>query len=274
MNVLPHRLLLTNLLRGSTISLFIRSFLAALGLIAGISGLASGFSPDLAKKFGLPVIIGAVTVAFFYAAWIAWPRSCFSRNFTIPQTKISVVVGDLFTQDGHLVIGMTDTFDTQTPSIISAGSVQGQFLIREYHGDTVRLDADLAGALAGCPVIATETRQAKPLGKLARYSVGTVAVLGTDQRRYYGLAYSKMRNDYVAESSVSNIWNSLMALWPVVRVTSDLGTVSITAVGLGLARLSGQISQADMVHLIIISFLTAFQRDGGREPPAYRPSPR
>jgi hypothetical protein len=66
-----------------------------------------------------------------------------------------------------------------------------------------------------------------------------------------------MRNDYVAESSVSNIWNALMALWPVVRSTSDLGTVSITAVGLGLARLSGQISQADMVHLIIISFLTA-----------------
>jgi hypothetical protein len=84
-----------------------------------------------------------------------------------------------------------------------------------------------------------------------------VAVLGNGRRKYYGLAYSRMTNDSVAESSVSDLWNSLMALWPVVRGTGDLGTVSIAAIGMGLARLSGQISQADVIRLIVISFLTS-----------------
>jgi hypothetical protein len=66
-----------------------------------------------------------------------------------------------------------------------------------------------------------------------------------------------MGNDYTVGSSVSRIWNALMELWPVVRDTSHLETVSIAVPGLGLARLSGRISQADMVRLVIISFLTS-----------------
>ncbi|MER5598012.1 macro domain-containing protein [Streptomyces sp. NPDC002265] len=167
------------------------------------------------------------------------------------------MVDDLFAQGGHLVVGMTDTFDTEPPILISSSSIQGQFLAKEFDGDIRRLDAELDSALTRHQVVATESRDSKALGKLNRYSIGTVAVIGTEERRYYALAYSKMRNDYVVESSVSHIWNSLMSLWPVVRDTCHLGTVSIAVVGMGLARLSGRISQADMVRLIIISFLTS-----------------
>lgn len=249
-------LLLAGLRRTSTLTLFAQSVLTGLGLIAGIIGLASGLFPDVAKALGWPILIGALGAALIYGAWQAWPRTSFSREFEVPRTKISVVVGDLFEQDGHLVIGMTDTFDTEPP-MIAPISVQAQFLEREYGGDVARLDADLAAALSASTIAIRETRHAKPLGKLARYPIGTVAVLGNSRRKYYGLVYSRMTNNSVAESSVSHLWNSLMALWPVVRSTGDLGTVSIAAIGMGLARLSGQISQADVIRLIIISFLTS-----------------
>ncbi|MET7377552.1 macro domain-containing protein [Streptomyces sp. NPDC005526] len=253
----PGRAVLSNLRRSSTLRHFARSFLTGLGLVSGVCGLGTGLFPDAAKEFGAPVLMAALTVAFGYAVWAAWPRLSFSRDFALPATRISVVVGDLFAQDGHLVIGMSDTFDTELPVLIDHGSVQAQFLVKEFAGDTARLDAELTAALASHPVVGTETREAKPLGKLDRYPLGTVAVLGTEQRRYYGVAYSRMRNDYVCDSSVSHLWNALMELWPVVRNTAHLGTVSITAVGLGLARLSGRISQADVVRLIIISYLTS-----------------
>jgi hypothetical protein len=251
------RVLRANLQRGSTLSLCTRSFLTALGFVAGIAGLATGLFPGLAKEFGLPILVVALTLAAVYGVWAAWPKLAFSRDFTLPSTRISVVVGDLFDQEGHLIVGMTDTFDTEPPVLISASSVQGQLLTREYDGDVARLDADLDRALAAHQIEATETRATKPLGKLNRYPLGTVAVLGTGQRRYYGLAYSRMGNDYTVGSSVSRIWNALMELWPVVRDTSHLETVSIAVPGLGLARLSGRISQADMVRLVIISFLTS-----------------
>ncbi|MEU9189882.1 macro domain-containing protein [Streptomyces sp. NPDC048484] len=251
------RVLRANLLRASTLSLCARSFLTALGLVAGVVGLATGLFPDLAKEFGPPIFAAALALATGYGMWAAWPRLAFSRDFTLPNTRVSIVVGDLFDQEGHLIVGMTDTFDTEPPVLISPSSVQGQLLVREYDGDTARLDADLDRALAGHPIEATETRAAKALGRLNRYPLGTVAILGMSRRRYYGLAYGRMRNDYTVDSSVSHIWNALMNLWPVVRSTSHLETVSIAVPGLGLARLSGRISQADMVRLIIISFLTS-----------------
>ncbi|MFJ6505467.1 macro domain-containing protein [Streptomyces sp. NPDC091879] len=248
---------MANLRRGSTLTHFWRSFLTGLGLIAGICGLGTGLFPDLAEEFGTPVLTASLAVALGYGAWAAWPRLSFDRAFELPATRVSVVVGDLFSQDGHLVVGMSDTFDTELPVLIHPGSVQGQLLTREFAGDTARLDAEIAAALASRPIVGRERREDKPLGKLDRYPIGTIVVLGSEHRRYYGVAYSRMRNDYVCESSVSHLWNALMDLWSAVRNTAHLGTVSISAVGLGLARLSGRITQADIVRLIIITYLTS-----------------
>jgi hypothetical protein len=66
-----------------------------------------------------------------------------------------------------------------------------------------------------------------------------------------------MGNNNVAESSVSELWQSLCATWKVVRDRGQLGPVSIPVVGSGLARLSSQISRSDLVRLILLSFLTA-----------------
>ncbi|MFD7326122.1 macro domain-containing protein [Streptomyces sp. NPDC059875] len=257
MSPLPRRALLANLRRSTTLGSFARSFLTGLGLVAGIVGLGSGLFPDLAKEFGLLILTGALSVSLGYGLWTAWPRSSYSREFTVPRTRVSITVGDLFSQDGHLVIGMTDTFDTEPPRIIHPTSVQGQFLAQVYANDTARLDAELADALRTTPIVSRESPDAKPRGKLDRYPLGTVAVLRDAHRSYFGLAYSRMSGECVAESSVPRLWSALTSLWAAIRTEGDLETVNIPTIGLGLARLSGQISQADLVHLIVISFLTA-----------------
>ena len=167
------------------------------------------------------------------------------------------MVGDLFDQDGHLVIGMSDTFDTETPRVISSKSVQGQFLQREYAEDRAQLDDDLVEALQGTRVASVESRSSKPLGKLERYGLGTVAVLGTVRRHYFCVAYTSMSNKLVAQATVEGIWTSLANVWKEIRDQAQLGTVSIPVVGSGLARLSAQLSNADLVRLITISFLAA-----------------
>lgn len=167
------------------------------------------------------------------------------------------MVGDLFDQDGHLVIGMSDTFDTETPNIIKSLSIQGQLLTREYRGDRVKLDSDLGVALGEMDVVTEEAETAKPQGKRKRYAMGSVAVLGTVNRHYFCVAYSHMSNANVAQSSVSNLWLSLSNLWQAVREKGQREVVSIPIVGSDLARLSNQLSRADLVRLILLSFLTA-----------------
>jgi hypothetical protein len=89
----------------------------------------------------------------------------YQKYFTVPGTTVTLIVGDLFDQEGNLVIGMNDTFDTEIPVLIKPGTVQGQLLQRQYSGDRNRLDRDLDKALNGIPVVANETNEVNLLGR-------------------------------------------------------------------------------------------------------------
>lgn len=249
--------LLRTLRSGRTARSWIVSFLTVLGVLEGAIGLLAAFFPDNIKSGRWLYLLFVAVIAIVIATARAWPRNRYSRSFSVPNTRISLVVGDLFDQQGHLVIGMSDTFDTETPRVISAKSVQGQFAQREYGGDRTRLDADLDSALRPLPISTAESRGSKPLGKLQRYPIGTVAVLGTVQRHYFCVAYTHMSNKLVAQATVEGIWASLACVWREIRDHGQLDMTSIPIVGSGLARLSAQLSNADLVRLIVLSFLAA-----------------
>jgi hypothetical protein len=245
------------LLSRRTLRRWVVAFLAGLGFLAGVAGLLAALFPDAAKKqagWYLWVVIGVPVV---WGVLVALPRRHYSRRFSHPDMEISIVVGDLFEQDGHVIIGMSDTFDTETPVIIQRRGIQGQLLTRVYGDDLPKLDQDLQKALRGSTVVATETIANKPAGKRDRYAVGTVAVLGDVDRHFFCVAYTRMGNNNVAQGSVSDLWQSLCAAWEAVRNNGQGDPVSIPVVGSGLARLSSQISRPDLVRLILLSFLTA-----------------
>ena len=245
------------LLSQRTLRRWVVAFLAGLGFLAGVAGLFAALFPDTAKAqtgWYLWVVIGAPVV---WGVLIALPRRHYNRRFSHPDMEVSIVVGDLFEQDGHLVIGMSDTFDTETPVIIQRRGVQGQLLTRVYEDDLTKLDQELHSALLGSEVVATETVANKPEGKRDRYAVGTVAVLGDVDRHFFCVAYARMGNNNMAQSSVSDLWQSLCSTWEAVRNRGQGEPVSIAVVGSGLARLSSQISRPDLVRLILLSFLTA-----------------
>src|SRR5205814_7208097 len=110
------------------------------------------------------------------------------RSYSKPNTAIRIVRGDLLDEPGHIVVGACDTFDTQVPNVISPQSVQGQALQRIYGGDAVRLDRDLAAALA----TVTPVGQVEKEGKTERYPIGTVAAVPQGPRRVLFVAYTEM----------------------------------------------------------------------------------
>ena len=181
------------------------------------------------------------------------------EDFADPDIAIVVTSGDLFAQeDANLVVGFCDTFDTDTDRniVISGESAQGRLLERLYGGDRAKLDRDLKAGLSRTPRKSLESRSAKRLGKLTRYPLGTVATLHHANRRVFGVAYSRMGNNLVAQSSLPTLRESLENLWEAVYLHGQLKPVAMPLVGSGLSRVHDATCD-DLLNLIVRSFLAS-----------------
>jgi hypothetical protein len=229
--------------------------LAALGVLsAGIQFITSfyrAFPPYPAITFSATA---AACLAWGFAK--AFPRSAYIHRMASADITLSVVVGDLFDQKTHIVVGFSDTFDTSVAGelVIDGSSVQGQLLRRRYGDDQHRLDRELSAALSAVMPVKRESRAEKPHGKLARYPMGTVAVLGTPQRRIFAIAYGRMGNDMVARSPVEDLWYCLNQLWGAIDRKGQRGPVSVPIMGSGLARVDS-LGHENLLRLIVLSFV-------------------
>lgn len=229
------------------------AFFQVFGLLALILSVLAIFFP---KEFDF----GFTGLLLFIAASLAWaiykviPGREISRQLTVPDSKITIRIGDIFAQDAHLVIGMNDVFDTEKGDIIKPSSIQGQFLTKVYGDDRARLDKDLEDALHGllCKVDTHKTR-----GKNKRYPIGTVATVTVGAKKYFCVAYSRMGIDLRVQSDVKKLSNSLDALWEEIRRKGQCERVAMAVVGSDLARLGNTVSHGTLIKLIVSSFILA-----------------
>lgn len=232
-----------------------RNWALYFGLLSGAAQLVLACWPNSPGP-RWPALLGLTAMAATCAVCTSFPRTTVSRGFTHPDVTVTVQVGDLFAYPCHLVIGFTDTFDTDTTdaSLVAPRSVQGQLLHRMYHGDVAALDARLAEALTTVVPTHTEPRTAKRLGKLVRYPIGTVVTIRNRERNYFCVAYGRMTNDLVVDCDTEQLWNSLALLWETVRRYGHLDHVAMPVTGSDLARINNM-DQASLVKLILLSFV-------------------
>jgi hypothetical protein len=229
--------------------------LVAFGAISGgIQFVGQVFTP----KFSQPgeLTLGVVFFCLIFGLVRARPRRRIRRDFGRPDMTITVKVGDLFKENCHLVAGFSDTFDTDTTNnvIISRTSVQGQIVDQLYGGDSGHLDSELTSALSGVAVARTERRSDKRAGKLKRYPIGTVAILGPPERRVFAVAYSRMGNDLVAKSSVEDLWHGLSRVWDAIYRVGQRRCVAIPLVGSELARINC-LDRESLLKMVLLSFV-------------------
>lgn len=230
----------------------IGSTFAAVGFLSALLGLLALLVPTAIPHregwFALAVIL----ISLGYGTFRAWPTPI-SATYNQPNIKVSVTEGDLFEQQGHLMIGMCDTFDTAIPNIISRQSVQGQFLERVFSGDIAALDQHLDEALKDISPIASVTKE----GKTRRFPLGTVAVLDDRTRRFFCVAYTTMSEQNEARGTPAGIWESLDSLWHAVSQHANGGELAIPVIGGGQARVAQVLPAQDSIRLIALSFLLA-----------------
>lgn len=182
----------------------------------------------------------------------------------LPGQRADVVLvrGDLFEQtDCNLVVGFTDTFDTETDQdiVISRDSVQSQLVDRLFGGRRRLLDEKLKAGLRTVRAVSTESARAKPRGRRVRYPVGTTIAVPVDGRRIFAVAYSRLGNDLVARSGDEDLRAGLDNLWASVSVHGLFRPVAVPLIGSGLARVT-DLDRSQLVALIVDSFIAACRR--------------
>lgn len=225
---------------------------ALFGALSAAAGMVGLFAPDLFPGHGW-VIWLVLLGCLFYGVAKAWPRPI-ETTYQSPATTIRLIRGDLFEQhDAHLIIGVSDTFDTAPPHIAQS-SVQGQFLKDIYGNDIAKLDADIAAELTR---VQPAGKVAGKLGKTISYPLGTTVTLRANARRFFLVAYTLMDEGSTASSSTDGLWNSLSELWKTVRSNSNGEKVCVPLIGGGQSKLSPVLPSADSVRFIVLSFMLA-----------------
>lgn len=223
---------------------------------AGRYADALGMAEKTAGERPSDTVITASLAALREQVRAAGRKPLVREEFTDPDVVVIVQAGDLFAQDdANIVVGFTDTFDTDTDRniVIAAESAQGMLLERLYGGDRQRLDRELRSALSRVPRNSVERKADKPRGKLTRYPLGTVVSLPYGNRCVFAVAYSRMSNDLVAQSSVPELRASLENLWAAVHRRGLLKPVAMPLAGSSLSRI--HTSHDELLQLIVGSFL-------------------
>lgn len=234
---------------------------AGIGFLALLLGLYDVIEPDAISKLHLPMVAVVLGLSLLFGVVRSWPRPV-QYSYKSPNTEIHVVIGDLFEQEGNIVVGMANTFDTEIPHIIDEKSVQAQLLTRIYRTDHQALDDALSNALSSSKSTGRfESEDRKP-GKQEIYPLGTVAVISNGIRQFFFcVAYTEMNARCEAHGSVDGVWRSLNNLWDEVRARGNSDAISIPVIGGGQARIAQYFPAQDSIRFIALSYMFASRRE-------------
>ncbi|MDR6964044.1 macro domain-containing protein [Shewanella putrefaciens] len=232
---------------------FLVNVFACGGFISAIFQFVIIVFPSQAISFqGLGIIVGTVLISIIFGLIVSWPRPI-EMVYSAPKTTIKIIKGDLLKQDGHLVVGVCDTFDTELPNIISSRSLLGQTINNIFGGDVKALDEQLHHTLSKLGQVGDIDKE----GKTKKYGVGTVVPVRHSPRIIYFLSYCEMNRRNEAFGSVDGVWKSLVSLWDKQSELGNHGSISVPVIGGGQARMSHLLPAQDSIRLIALSFMFA-----------------
>lgn len=233
---------------------FIINSLACLGFTSASMQFLSMITPKAFSEYyqSQYFVLSISVLSIIYGVYKSWPRPI-EEEYSKPNTKIKIIKGDILNQDTHIVVGMCDTFDTQTPNIIARNSLQGQLLEKNFNNDIENFDRLIDSKLINMVPISTIEK----IGRKKKYEIGSVITLDHIPKKTYLLAYCNMNEYNEAHGTVDSVWKSLAKLWESISLSANGEPVAIPVIGGGQARLSNVLPAQDSIRLIIMSYIFA-----------------
>lgn len=224
-----------------------------------IEPISLAFPKFFDHSWGL--LVALLILSVLGSLWRSRPRN--QLEFKLPPSDlvIAIRIGDVLAQDGNVVVGSNDTFDTSlSEGIISVKSVQGQLLQQTFNGDLHEVDGQIATSLTEDP----PTRDSsKTFGKQDRYPIGTVAVIKKGNTRYFLPAIARMSSSTPphTRATVEGVQMALTKAWEAIGRAGQREPVHAPVVGSHLARLG--LSRTWLIQMMVLSFVAVTKKESG-----------
>jgi len=230
----------------------IGSFFAAMGVMYLFMEIMDFLAIYAKDKYSKYAIIPIALIALAYVIASRRPLTRFVYKAPGRDIQVEVKIGDLFEEKADVVISSNTTFDTDMASgLISPQSLQGQFALQFFNGNTDDIDRQLDASLANAP---SQPRD-NPPGKALEYPIGTVAKVEAHSRIFYFLAMSRLNAQGTASTTVREVEDALNDLWGFIATQGEMREVAIPVIGTGRGRLDLQ--RKKMIERISQSFVDA-----------------
>lgn len=196
--------------------------------------------------------IGVLLIVVYFGVW-AYANCSQQKRLSIDGSPFLIKVGDLFMEQGLIVIPFNEYFDTKVDNeIISHQSLNGKF-IEQYVSNPCSLDEaikhdphleEFKVPLKNQLKQGDAVRQKYRLGSIHKYS-----------DRYLLLAFSHFDDRNRAYLSMRDYVNCLMSMWEEIDVLYAGRSVSIPLLGGGITRFKDiTVDDEELLQLVIWSF--------------------
>jgi hypothetical protein len=193
--------------------------------------------------------IGYLLISLIIATINVWPKNKIKLELKNTNTKIEIVFGDLFKQEGSKVISVNNYFDTEIGKPVSSKSLHGYFIEKIIGGHTEPIENAITEQLQNIK----PKKLVKSEGKTKKYPLGTTIYIDHSSNRYFLFAFSKSDRECKAYSSPANMLNSLDSLWDYVRNNGNGHSINLSLIGNGLSGVG--LPPTQLIQLILISIL-------------------
>jgi len=164
------------------------------------------------------------------------------------NTKVKIIFGDLFKQDGHKIISVNEFFDSEIGNLVSEKSLHGFFIKKYLAGQSKMFDELTDKSLSNEKFDITQ----RDRGRTKKYPIGTTAVVNINEVKYFLVALTKTNLDTLkSEADVPELWQALSRLWEYVRIHANSCPVNIPLIGSGAAQIG--IPPEQILRMIIMS---------------------
>ena len=202
-------------------------------------------------KFNVAVVFVAFLMIVYLGIWIY--ANCRKKiTLKIRNTRVQVVVGDIFDENGKKIIPFNEYFDTIVDDVIVAkSSLHGQYIQKKVT-NIEEFDSRIATSLGSGPISRTDKK--REYGKTIAYRLGTIY----RDNDYWLLAYTRFDKNNRAYLSVQDYAECYMNMWSEIDKYHAGNSVCMPILGSGgIARI-----QDNTPQLLLENILWTFRLSG------------
>ena len=221
-----------------------KSLCIAFAAVTGISTIASLCDYSLRKAFPdqrlwliLLVLLGGFAVVFICALCFYLVRRHRGYETKVNGKPVSIIVGDLFKQEGSKLIPFNERFDTQVDDVIIAHRTLNGIMIDKHVADKDKLIATIENAKSDASKLKANRKGIFPLGRLIAFE------------DFLMLAFTHLDDQNVAYIDVSEYEQVLLNMWTEMRRVYAGKEINLPLIGSGITTLVGSTAK-DYTNLL------------------------